>query len=85
MQPIQALLNRIRWDPEFGKQAFSLAYYDRLINVALREISMDPQDHFSFQLIDEEGECHHIPLHRIKAVYKNGEVIWQRAYPQRAP
>ena len=32
MIPIQELLNRIRWDPEFAKGNFELGYYDRTEN-----------------------------------------------------
>lgn len=30
MQPLQDLLHRIRWDPEFGKGRFVLGYHDRI-------------------------------------------------------
>jgi uncharacterized protein (UPF0248 family) len=30
MQPIQALLHRIEWDPEFGFAKFVVGYYDRV-------------------------------------------------------
>jgi len=32
----------------------------------------------SFELVDQEGQTHTIPLHRVKAVFKNGELIWHR-------
>ena len=84
MIPIHELLNRIRWDKEFGRGNFSIGYYDRVeervIRVALREIFFEPDDHFSFDLIDEEGMLHSIPLHRIKEVYKDGELIWHREH-----
>jgi len=84
MTPIRELLNRIRWDEEFGRSDFIIAYYDRLedrlIRVPLREIFFEPDDHFSFELIDHEGVRHSVPLHRIKEVYKNGELIWHREH-----
>lgn len=43
MIPIQDLLHRIRWDPEFGRDEFIIGYYDRveheIILVPFREIS----------------------------------------------
>jgi uncharacterized protein (UPF0248 family) len=30
MTPIQDVLHRIQWDPEFGNASFMIGYYDRL-------------------------------------------------------
>lgn len=82
MEPIQDLLHRIRWDPHFGAGQFSIGYYDRVTDqvvvVALAEIQFESQDHFAFNILDEEGASHHVPLHRIRHVYRNGERIWHR-------
>ena len=84
MMPIHELLNRIRWDREFGRANFVIGYYDRLedriIRVPLGEIFFEPGDHFSFDLIDRDGELHSIPLHRIKEVYRDEVLIWQREH-----
>lgn len=84
MIPIHEFMNRIHWDEEFAKGDFVIGYYDRvedkLIRVPLREIYFEPGDHFSFDWVDEEGENHSIPLHRIKEVFKDGELIWHRAH-----
>ena len=83
MIPIHELLNRIRWDPQFGLGRFAVGYYDRVLDrvivVPFREIHFETGDHFAFQFIDAEGETHNVPLHRIRDVYKNGERIWHRA------
>ena len=46
MTPIHELLNRIRWDEEFGQAEFEIGYYerleDRIIRVPLREIFFEP-------------------------------------------
>ena len=82
MQPLQDLLHRIKWDPEFGNGEFTLGYEDRIAHeekiVPFAATRIDPQrpDAFSFQ--DEDGIVEHIPLHRVRAVYRNGVVIWQR-------
>ena len=82
MIPIHEILNRIRWDQEFAKGEFVIGYYDRIedriIQVPLREIYLDPDEHFSFQVYDEEGKLHTVPFHRVKEVYKDGKLIWHR-------
>lgn len=82
MTPIHELLNRIKWDDEFGQAEFIIGYHDRfenkLIKVSLKELLFDKEDHFDFELIDDMGETHTIPLHRIRQVYRNGQLIWHR-------
>ncbi|TNF97990.1 MAG: DUF504 domain-containing protein [Gammaproteobacteria bacterium] len=82
MIPIHELLNRIHWDKEYGNAVFVIGYYDRMedriISVSLKELYFNKDDHFDFQLIDEMGETHTIPLHRIRQVFRNGELIWER-------
>ena len=82
MITIRALLNRIRWDREYGRGDFTVGYFDRLekriILVPLAHVRFDPDDHFSFQLTDAAGEPLDIPLHRVCEVYRNGELIWHR-------
>jgi len=85
MITIRELLNRIRWDREYGRGEFAVGYFDRLeggiIVVPLGEMLFNPDDHFSFQLNDAAGEPITIPLHRVCEVYRNGELIWQRKRP----
>ncbi|MBI4793972.1 MAG: DUF504 domain-containing protein [Deltaproteobacteria bacterium] len=82
MIPIQDLLNRIIWDKDFGRGDFEIGYYDRIadkiIRVPFREIQMIHGDHFSFSLYGPDGEACSIPFHRIRAVYKDGRLIWER-------
>lgn len=84
MQPIHELLNQIRWDPNWQNSRFEIGYYDRIskeiIRVPLKELYFSRDDHFDFQLLDEEGELHQVPLHRIKDVYRDGELIWHREH-----
>lgn len=83
MIPIQDLLHRIQWDPEFGKGNFVIGYFDRklgrIIKVPFQRISMEPGSSFSFELFDEVGRARMIPLHRVREVWLNGNLIWQRA------
>ncbi len=82
MMPIWELLSRIRWDEAFAKANFRIGYYDRLeariVIVPLQRVVQQPGDHFSVQIIDDEGVFHMVPLHRIKEVYRDGACIWKR-------
>jgi uncharacterized protein (UPF0248 family) len=80
--PIRALLDRIRWDPEFGRGDFTLGYYDRVerrvVKVPLARIHLEPGHHFSFTAVAADGSIHEVPFHRVREVYRDGELIWQR-------
>lgn len=82
MIPIHKLLKKIVWDREFGRAEFALKYYDRLedrlIKIDFQEIFFEEASPFAFHLLDSDGIAHTIPLHRIKEVYRNNELIWQR-------
>lgn len=87
MIPIQDLLNRIRWDRDFARGRFEIGYYDRvedrIIRVAFEEIGFDPEDHFRIGVSDENLEYHSVPYHRIREVWKDGQLIWSRPPPHR--
>lgn len=82
MTPIQDLLSQIRWDESFGKDNFVFGYYDRksgeIIQIPLQQMQLTPNDHFFFRFTDREGRAREVPLHRIREVYRNGELIWHR-------
>ncbi|KJS01914.1 MAG: hypothetical protein VR65_07480 [Desulfobulbaceae bacterium BRH_c16a] len=82
MIPIHKLLSRIRWDPEFGGADFKIGYYDRIeddiVIVPMKRLSLDPIDHFSFAVYDDSDGLQRVPLHRIRRVYRNDELIWER-------
>lgn len=84
MITIRALLDRIRWDREYSRGTFAIGYYDRregrIIVVPFAALRFAPDDHFTFQLTDAAGAVHTIPLHRVCAVYRDGESIWQRQH-----
>ena len=85
MIPVHELLNRIKWDEEFGEAEFVIGYHDRfqndVIRVPLKEIFFDRNDRFDFEMVDDSGETHSVPLHRIREVYRNGQLIWHRKVP----
>ena len=85
MIPIQQLLQRIRWDAEFGRAEFVFGYYDRvrrgIVRVPFDAMRFQPGDPLSVTAVDDDGSVHHVPLHRIREVYRNGELIWRRPAP----
>jgi uncharacterized protein (UPF0248 family) len=82
MTPIHQLLSRIRWDAEFGRGQFTIGYLDKVAGriqyVAFQDAQPDPDNHALLDIVDDEGVEISIPLHRIRQVLRNGEVIWQR-------
>lgn len=84
MKPIQEIISRIRWDKSLSREKFKIAYYDRLenrlITVSLDRVHFSADDHFCFYIFDKQGEKHSIPYHRVKALYQNDNLIWQRKH-----
>lgn len=81
MIPIHELLARIRWDPAFASARFEIAYLDRkrkaLVRLPLERIRMT-EDRFGFEALEEDGSVHSVPYHRVRAVWRDGELIWSR-------
>ena len=84
MTPLHELLSRIRWDPEFGKGRFVLGYEEhvghRIVHLDLHGLILDPDNHYMFDVCDEDGAIHSIPFHRVKQVFRDGTLIWQRRH-----
>lgn len=81
VETIRKLLNRIRWDDEFGQGTFEVGIYDRVDDAVefhfFEELHLEKGNHFSFAL-HVDGEVLTIPFHRIREVRKNGQTIWSR-------
>ena len=82
MIPIRQLLNRICWDQEYAKADFKIGYYDRIENtimvVSMEQVILEPNNHFSMRVLDYSGELHMVPFHRVRQVYRDDELIWER-------
>jgi uncharacterized protein (UPF0248 family) len=82
MTPIQDLLHRIQWDPQFGQGRFVIGYYDRVSGrverVPFQQLSLGSGNRFSFELVSANGQVRMVPLHRVREVWRNGQLIWQR-------
>ncbi len=88
MIPIHQLLNRIRWDKEFGQGNFELGYYDRyerdVYRVGFQSITFPEDKRHVFEIADETGQVRRIPFHRVREVLKDGQVIWRRPSAEQA-
>jgi len=82
MQPIQDLLHRIQWDAEFGHGEFVIGYLDHvaqaIVHVPWARVQFARGEHFSIDVQEEDGSVHMVPLHRVREVWRNGHLIWQR-------
>jgi uncharacterized protein (UPF0248 family) len=80
--PIHELLARIRWDPEFGRGRFEVAYLDhqRKALVRLPFERLRPPEHtgFGFEAVEDDGSVQSVPYHRVREVWRDGELIWRR-------
>jgi uncharacterized protein (UPF0248 family) len=80
--PIQDLLHRIRWDPVFGQGRFDLAYVDHesaaLVRVPFDAVRFDAGEPFGFEAVGPDGIERFVPFHRVREVYRDGMLIWQR-------
>jgi uncharacterized protein (UPF0248 family) len=85
MIPIRSLLDRIRWDPDFGLGSFTIGYYDRIerkiVKVPFARVHLEPGNRFSFTAVELDGSVHEVPFHRVREVYRDGTLIWHRATP----
>ena len=82
MIPIQEMLHRMQWDPQFAKDDLVIGYYDRVghrvVRVPLHRVHLEKGEHFSFEAVEDDGTTHMVPFHRVHEVWRNGELIWLR-------
>jgi uncharacterized protein (UPF0248 family) len=82
LTPIQDLLHRIQWDPEFAGSAVVIGYYDRvsrgIVRVPFKRVRFATGVHFVLETIEDDGSTHSVPFHRIREVWRDGKLIWQR-------
>ena len=83
MTPIHELLARMRWDAEFAAGRFEIGYLDHmrnsLVRLPLERIHFPPEQKSAFEAVEEDGSVHRVPFHRVRAVWRDGELIWSRA------
>jgi len=86
--PIVALVDRIRWDRDYGDAEFQLGYWDRvmrrIVRVPMRRVHVEPGERFSFEAVEDDGSVHNVPFHRAREVWRNGVLVWRRHGPEEA-
>jgi len=73
MMPIKQFINKIKYDPKENPDDYVLVYrdFDKESEIRFTDIK-DIEGNF---IISKFAE---IPLHRIRKVLKNGEIVWER-------
>ena len=86
MIPTHEFLARVRWDPAFGRGKWEIACLDRaqptLVHVPLDQVNDAPHTGHAFEVVDEEGVTHTIPYHRVRQVWRDGDLVWSRLAPR---
>jgi uncharacterized protein (UPF0248 family) len=78
MQPIQDMLNKIKWDKREKPEQYTIFYYDRILKKLVKiPYTKIKKIEGSFIVLNNEEESN-IPLHRIKKVVKNNIAVWER-------
>ncbi len=49
-----------------------------LVRVPLERIAFAEDHRRSFEAAEKDGSVHTIPFHRVRAVWRDGELIWSR-------
>ncbi len=82
MIPIEDLLHRLQWDPAFAGGAVRIGYHDhienRIVRVPFERVRLTRGHHFSFETVDDDGTLRQVPFHRIREVWRDRELIWER-------
>jgi uncharacterized protein (UPF0248 family) len=82
MTPIQDLLHRIQWDPEFRGHEFEVGYLDRvaggIVRVPFRDVRLEHGQLAATNALEADGSHAAIPLHRVREVWRDGRLIWAR-------
>lgn len=79
MQTILNLLNKIKWDKREDKNEYKIYYYDRRNKKNIEIRFKDIKDFDKLFIIANKNKKEiNIPLHRIKIVKRNEEIIWKR-------
>lgn len=85
MLPIHKLLSQLRWDPRYRSGRYVLGYYDRVVrrvlHVPFALIRFPTDAPREFDLWDEYGAHHRIPFHRVRQVFRDRRLLWERHPP----
>lgn len=78
LTPILDALKDIFKHPVEKRKAYVIKYYDEIAKI-MKEITHAhiKQIERNFLVMEKNGEEYFIPIHRIKKIHKEGEVIWE--------
>lgn len=81
MITVKDFLNKIKWDKREKPEGYTFFYLDRFEN-QLKEIKCLDIKRIEGNLIiiQKEGEEINIPMHRIKEIKKDNEIVWKRSF-----
>jgi uncharacterized protein (UPF0248 family) len=48
------------------------------VRVPFADVRLESGNGLALETADSDGTVHTIPLHRVREVWRNGELIWQR-------
>lgn len=77
MQPIQDLINKIKWDKRENPSNYSLIFIDLGKEKEIYYTDIKRLEGNFMILINNDEEVE-VPLHRIRKVKKKGKIIWER-------
>jgi len=82
MVPIQDVLHRIQWDPACRGSVFELGYIDRvagtIVRVPFGDLRLEAGRPAVLRLPGADGAVVRIPLHRVRKVWRDGVIFWER-------
>jgi uncharacterized protein (UPF0248 family) len=82
MVPIQDVLHRIQWDPAWRASLFEIGYLDRVagtvVRVLFEDLRVESGGPSALALRERDGAVVGIPLHRVRTVWRDGVIVWER-------
>ncbi|MBN2112160.1 DUF504 domain-containing protein [Candidatus Woesearchaeota archaeon] len=86
MQYIADLINKIKWDENENPEDYVIGYEDRIskkiVEIKFTEIK---RIEGNFMVLERDLEEVDIPMHRIRVVKKQGNIVWERAKAHEEP
>ncbi len=77
MKHLTDIINKIRWDKRENEEDYSFGYLDNSIqNFDFKSIDFEQSTKFALS-VKTEHEVKFIPFHKIKRVYRKGEIVWE--------
>ena len=82
MVPIQDVLHRIQWDPACRGSVYEIGYLDRIAGTIVRvpfgDLQLEAGRPAVLRLQDAGGAVVRVPLHRVRRVWRDGVIFWER-------